>query len=176
VAEDERGLLVVDQHVAHERILYEELSRQAADGPLARQLLLFPEPVDLGAADGEFVRAQAELLGRLGFGFEPFGTGTVLVREVPAVYGRRGRATALAELVGTLRERGEAEAQDLFSRVIATVACHSAVRKGMALGPGQMSYLLRGLACCEVPSHCPHGRVISIRVDLGALDRTFDRA
>jgi DNA mismatch repair protein MutL len=176
VAADERGLLVVDQHVAHERMIYERLAAEAESGPMARQLLLFPQTVELPPGGIETLERERALFERIGFRFEPFGGSTVMVREVPAVLGREARPTALEELVARAMEGDRSGAEALFPRLLATVACHSAVRKGMPLSLEQMGYILRGLAACEVPGHCPHGRVISLRLDLGALDRGFDRA
>ncbi|MCU0253415.1 MAG: DNA mismatch repair endonuclease MutL [Acidobacteria bacterium] len=175
VAADERGLLVVDQHVAHERQIYERLIRDAESGPMARQLLLFPQAIELPPGGLEALERARPLFERIGFRFEPFGGSTVLVREVPAVLGREARPEALEDLVARAMEGDRAGAEALFPRLLATVACHSAVRKGMPLSLEQMGYILRGLSACEIPGHCPHGRVISIRVDLSALDRGFDR-
>ena len=176
VAADERGLLVVDQHVAHERMIYERLIQEAESGPMARQLLLFPQTVELPPGGVEALERERTLFERIGFRFEPFGRSTVVVREVPAVLGREAHPATLEDLVARALEGSRAGAEAMFPRLLATVACHSAVRKGMPLSLEQMGYILRGLAACEVPGHCPHGRVISLRVDLAALDRGFDRA
>jgi DNA mismatch repair protein MutL len=176
VAADERGLLVVDQHVAHERMIYERLIQEAESGPMARQLLLFPQTVELPPGGTETLERERALFERIGFRFEPFGGSTVMVREVPAVLGREARPATLEDLVARAMEGDRSGAEAMFPRLLATVACHSAVRKGMPLSFEQMGYILRGLSACEVPGHCPHGRVISLRVDLAALDRGFDRA
>lgn len=175
LAEDSQGLLVVDQHVAHERLLFEQLIRQAEQGPLLRQRLLFPEPVEIGPGGEELVERHRDLLERSGFQVEPFGAGTVVVREVPAVLGRGARAEHLLDLLPKLQDGDRLGVEGLFQHLLATVACHSAVRKGMALPLDKMNFILRGLASCAAPSHCPHGRVISLRVDLSALDKNFDR-
>ena len=176
VASDDHGLLVVDQHVAHERMIYERLIKDAESGPMARQLLLFPQTVELPPGGVETLERERTLFERLGFRFEPFGGSTVMVREVPAVLGREARPATLEDLVARAMEGDRSGAEAMFPRLLATVACHSAVRKGMPLSLEQMGYILRGLSACEVPGHCPHGRVISLRVDLAALDRGFDRA
>ncbi len=176
VAEDARGLLIVDQHVAHERLLYEQLSRQAAAGPLPRQGLMFPRPLELGPRELELAAEQGEVLERLGFRFDLFGETSLIVREVPAVFGEQARPEALADLLARF-DRGDAAAPvDLFDHLLATVACHAAVKKGYPLGPEKMNYLLGGLEACECPSHCPHGRVISLRIDLSSLNSRFERS
>lgn len=176
VAEDEQGLLIVDQHVAHERLLFEQLLAQADQGPLPRQVLLFPVTREVGPARAELVGTHRDLLLRLGFAAEPFGPASVVVREVPAILGREASPETFDDLLERVRRGDRAGAEDLFRHLLATVACHSAVRKGMPLPLGKLEYILRGLAACACPSHCPHGRVIAQRVDLSALDRSFDRA
>lgn len=175
LAQDRDGLLIVDQHVAHERLLYEGLLTMASSGPLARQRLLFPATLELTPAREEAVAQQQQLLERLGFGLERLGGGTVLVREVPTVFGKTGPAEGLERLLQRLEREGRAGAEVLFDRLLATIACHTAVRKGMALGLPQMNYILRGLQSCDAPTHCPHGRVVSLRLTPAYLDRAFGR-
>ncbi|MBP7148458.1 MAG: DNA mismatch repair endonuclease MutL [Acidobacteria bacterium] len=176
VAADERGLLVVDQHVAHERLLFEQLIADADAGPLPRQALLFPEPLDAGPAELDSLERHRQALERIGFRYEPFGGTAVIVREVPAILGRGAGPGSLLAVVAELEATGKAGSEALFRQLLATLACHAAVRKGMPLGRDQMQYILRGLAGCELPTHCPHGRVIALRVDLAALERGVDRA
>jgi DNA mismatch repair protein MutL len=175
LAHDAEGLLVVDQHVAHERLLYENLSRLADSGPLPRQVLLFPATIEVGPAAVELVQESSDALARTGFGIEPFGDAAVIVREVPAVLGREAAPETVVQILEGIRVGDEPGADTLFHRLLATVACHAAVRKGMPLSLDKMDYILQGLASCAAPSHCPHGRVISLRVDLSALDRGFGR-
>ncbi|UCF68893.1 MAG: DNA mismatch repair endonuclease MutL [Acidobacteriota bacterium] len=175
VAADDRGLLVVDQHVAHERLLYEQLLRQADQGPLPRQALMFKDPVEADAAEMELIDRHRELLSRLGYKIELFGEQAFVVREAPQILGRAARPVVLSDILDRLRQGEAPRAETLFSELLATVACHTAVRKGMPLTPEKMTYILQGLRCCEAPSHCPHGRVISLRVELDALERAFDR-
>jgi DNA mismatch repair protein MutL len=175
VAHDAEGLLVVDQHVAHERLLYESLLRLADSGPLPRQVLLFPATIEVGPAAVEVVDENREALAQIGFGIEPFGDGAVIVREVPAVLGREAAPETVGDILEGLKVGDGPDAAALFHRMLATVACHSAVRKGMPLSLDKMDYILKGLTSCAAPSHCPHGRVISLRVDLASLDRGFGR-
>ncbi len=176
VAEDEEGLLVVDQHVAHERLLYENLLRQADAGPLPRQSLLFPATIEAGPEAVELAAQRGDMLARAGFQVESFGDGALIVREVPAVLGREVAPDAVVNLLQSLAAISEPGPELLFHRLLATVACHAAVKKGMALTLEKMDYILQGLGSCAAPTHCPHGRVISLRVDLAALDRGFGRA
>jgi DNA mismatch repair protein MutL len=175
LAEDARGLLIVDQHVAHERILYEQLSgAQQRDG-MARQAVLSAQPLELDAHQREVLSEHREVVERLGFRVESFGEEAVLVREVPAVAGRTVGPDALVAVLARLDEGDRAGAEDLFDHLLATLACHSAVRKGDPLTREKMAFLLQGLHKCEAPSHCPHGRRISMRVDLSVLNAQFGR-
>ena len=175
VARDADGLLIVDQHVAHERLLFERLVEQTGRGALARQALLFPTPVELDPRESELLSRHAQEVERIGYAWEPFGPNTVSVREVPAILGERASADSLTRVLEALAEDERSGPEALFRRLLATVACHSAVRKGMRLTREKMDYILQGLVSCEIPTHCPHGRVISLRVDLGPLEREFGR-
>jgi DNA mismatch repair protein MutL len=175
IAEDAEGLLIVDQHVAHERILYEQLARGQDQSGMARQAVLETQPLELDAHQREVLREHRDLVERLGFRVESFGEEAVLVREVPAVTGRTVGGDALIAVLARLDEGDRAGAQDLFDHLLATLACHSAVRKGDPLTTEKMAFLLQGLDKCEAPSHCPHGRRISMRVDVSVLNAQFER-
>lgn len=174
LAEDERGLLIVDQHVAHERILYEQLAGARDERP-ARQALLRGEVLELDRRQLDLLAEHRDLVERLGFRWEPFGDEAVMLREVPAVAGRTADPDTVQAVLERLDAGSTAGAQDLFDHLLATLACHSAVRKGDRLSFEKMNFLLQGLGKCEVPSHCPHGRRIAMRVDLSLLNRQFDR-
>jgi DNA mismatch repair protein MutL len=176
VAEDDRGLLIVDQHVAHERLLYERLLAQAERGPLPRQAALFPAALEVGPERCEQALAAADLLLCCGFRVESFGTDTIKVSEVPAVMDRQAGPEAVVAVLERLAAGERNPTEPMLHRLLATVACHTAVRKGMPLNREKMDYILGGLEACEAPHHCPHGRVVSLRVDLSALDRNFERS
>ncbi len=175
VAQDQDGLLIVDQHVAHERLLFEELCKMADSGPLPRQLLLFPVTLELAPAIEELALRRSDVIEKLGFGVEPLGGGTLMIREVPSVLGRSAPADAVLRVFDRLEREASAGAETLFNHALATVACHTAVRKGMKLGLPQMNYILSGLHACEAPTHCPHGRVVSLRLTPEYLERSFGR-
>ncbi len=176
LAEDERGLVLVDQHVAHERVLYERLLDQLDEGELPRQALLFAEPLEVGPGRVAVARERVEDLLRLGFEVEPFGEEAVIVRQVPAIYGRSARADVVVEVLDRLGEGDRPGAEPAFHRVLSTVACHAAVRAGMELDRARMEWIVRGLWACRRPTHCPHGRPVLLRVDFSAIDRAFERA
>jgi DNA mismatch repair protein MutL len=174
VAESADGLVLIDQHAASERVLYETLLRE---GALARQTLVEPVPLSLTATQREALREHAEAVRTSGFEVEPFGPETFLVRAVPSYRGRRARAEALPGLLDELAEGGRPTTTDgLRERTAATVACHAAIRAGDAVEPEEFRRVLRALyALPESAYSCPHGRPIVLRFSRARLDRWFLR-
>ncbi|MBI2200313.1 MAG: hypothetical protein HYU43_00035, partial [Armatimonadetes bacterium] len=176
MAQSEEGLVVIDQHAAHERILYERLlrsrERSAADG----QLLVEPVPVTLSIDEAAVLRDHMEILEEIGFGLEPFGDRTVLIRNVPVMIRGRSAETLLrdllAELVGGPRL---AAAQAMLERLTIATACHTAIRAGDRLAPEQMAALLRDLAQSEDPFTCFHGRPTLVTIPIPSVERWFLR-
>lgn len=173
VAEVPGGLVLIDQHAAHERILYERLLRDATDGQGSAQMLAVPVPVDLSAAEAgvldEFLPASA----RLGFTLEPFGGSTLLVRAVPAALVRRSPEAIVRRALAALIEPRDGD--EAMQRLAIATACHTAVRAGDVLTAEEMAALLRDLAATEDPFTCFHGRPTMVRVSREALERWFLR-
>jgi DNA mismatch repair protein MutL len=173
VAEVPGGLVLMDQHAAHERILYERLLRDATDGQGSAQMLAVPVPVDLSAAEAgvldEFLPASA----RLGFTLEPFGGSTLLVRAVPAALVRRSPEAIVRRALAALIEPRDGD--EAMQRLAIATACHTAVRAGDVLTAEEMAALLRDLAATEDPFTCFHGRPTMVRVSREALERWFLR-
>ena len=173
VTEGPDGLYLLDQHAAHERVLFEKVSREVAEKEPLAQALLEPEAVELSPGQEELVQASMELLETYGFVLEPFGERTYLLRALPSVVKDSSPAHALQEVLdlmsyeGLLREREEALA--------ASIACHSAVRAGMALNHQEMEQLVRQLESCDSPHTCPHGRPTMIHLSSHHLEREFGR-
>ena len=190
VAEDATGLYLIDQHSAHERVVYEQLLSQAQPPPAggaatgerliappaapAAQLLLAPETLDLNGAQAAWLQEHSAALERFGFRLEPFGGRTWLLRAVPRSVAARGRARALGELIDGLieREYGEGPIDD---QARWAVACHSAVRAGDRLAPEEMAALLGQLERCDMRRTCPHGRPTMIHLSHAQLEREFGR-
>jgi len=176
VAQTRDGLVIVDQHAAHERIVYERLKAALARHGVARQILLIPEIVELDEADVERILGRADELARYGLLIEPFGPGAVAVRETPALLGEidaRGRVSDLAEHVAewdaTLPlERG-------LMHVAATMACHGSVRAGRRLKPEEMNALLREMEATPNSGQCNHGRPTYVELKLTDIERLFGR-
>jgi DNA mismatch repair protein MutL len=174
-AEGEDGLVLIDQHAASERVLYEQLRR---DQTLARQTLVEPVTVRLSGAQRSALEAHAEAVTRSGFAAEPFGPETYRVRSVPSFRGRRARPEAVAELLDELAAGGRPTAPDgLAERTAATLACHAAIRAGDAVSTEEFSRVLAALyALPEAAYACPHGRPIVLGISRSRLDRWFLRS
>ena len=172
------GLYLIDQHSAHERVLYEQLLREAADpaasGNRNRQLLLDPEVVALSPTQDAWLEEHGEVLAELGFGLEPFGGQSWLVRAVPATLAQRSQTGAIAEVIdGALgREYGDGPMAD---RTRWSVACHGAVKSGDALTAAEMAEIIRQLEACDLGRTCPHGRPTMIHLSQDQLAREFGR-
>ncbi|MBI2206521.1 MAG: DNA mismatch repair endonuclease MutL [Candidatus Rokubacteria bacterium] len=173
VATSEREVFFLDQHVAHERVLFERLEAELASGPPAAQTLLFPETLDLTpAARAELERWRAPLE-RLGFEFEGFGGQAILVRAVPAIL-KRDEPRRLIE--GALDELGGPRAgEPTIDRALAFVACRAAVKAGMPLGREEMERLVADLGTTATPYFCPHGRPIVSRISIGDIRKELKR-
>jgi DNA mismatch repair protein MutL len=174
VAESDGGLVLIDQHAASERVLYEWILRE---GVLARQVLVEPVPVRLSGTQREALRANAEAVRSAGFDVEAFGPETYLVRAVPVYRGRRARTEALGGLLDELGEGGRPTTTDgLRERTAATIACHAAIRAGDAVEPDEFRRVLAALYALPESSYsCPHGRPILLRFSRSRLDRWFLR-
>jgi DNA mismatch repair protein MutL len=176
VSQTRDGLVIVDQHAAHERIVYERMKAAIEKSGVARQILLIPEIVELDEADAARLAARAEELARFGLSVEPFGAGAVAVRETPSMLGE-------IDVQGLLRDLSEhmAEWDDSLPlerrllHVSATMACHGSVRAGRRLKPAEMNALLREME--EVPNsgQCNHGRPTYVELKLTDIERLFGR-
>ena len=177
LAQSADGLVLVDQHAAHERIVYERLKQELQAGGVRRQALLLPEIVELEAAECDALLRRATELAELGLVVELFGEGAVIVRETPAMLGvaaAKGLVRDLAaDLVG---EIGEALAlREALERVAATMACHGSVRAGRRLGQPEMDALLRQMEATPNSGQCNHGRPTYIQLRKDDLERLFQR-
>ena len=171
VAEGPEGVYLIDQHAAHERVLYQELLRKAPQ--IASQGLLEPLTIEL-APDQEAVwEKNQQLLADLGFVIEPFGEHTVLVREVPAMLAGGDAASCVLEILAGLSEESASDAREHRAR--ASVACHSAVKAGETLSVEEMRELVRQLEQTAEPLRCPHGRPILVRLSWDWLAKQLGR-
>lgn len=176
IAQTSDGVVIVDQHAAHERLVYERLKAQRAVHGVARQLLLVPEVVELDPVDADRVLAAAEQLEALGLVVEGFGAGALCVRETPSLLGKcdlrrlvRDVADALAEWdhVGALEEK--------LDHMLATMACHGSIRAGRRLRPEEMNALLREMEATPLSGQCNHGRPTWVELKLTDIEKLFGR-
>jgi DNA mismatch repair protein MutL len=177
IAIDGEGLLIVDQHVAHERILYEQVLERLTTQALESQRLLTPLVLDVSPAQVEALAARGEDLARLGFEVEPFGDRAVHVAAVPAIVNVEAAAAAVRALAEDLdgRDRG-APVDVAVKHLAATIACHAAVKAHDPLTREKMQYLLDELRRTAYSTICPHGRPVLLRLTRREIERAFDRA
>ncbi|HLZ84676.1 MAG TPA: DNA mismatch repair endonuclease MutL [Caulobacteraceae bacterium] len=176
VAQTRDGVVIVDQHAAHERLVYERMKAQLALGGVARQTLLLPEVVELDPAEAERVCARAEELADLGLALEPFGPGAVLVRETPALLGEADVAGLVRDIADDLAENGAPLALgERLAEVCSTMACHGSVRAGRRLTAPEMNALLREMEATPHSGQCNHGRPTYVELKLADIERLFGR-
>jgi DNA mismatch repair protein MutL len=176
VAQTRDGVVIVDQHAAHERLVYERMKVELAGGGVARQALLLPEVVELDPAEAERVCARADELAALGLMVEAFGPGAVLVRETPALLGETDVAGLVRDIADDLAENGQALAlKERLEEVCGTMACHGSVRAGRRLSAPEMNALLRQMEATPHSGQCNHGRPTYVELKLADIERLFGR-
>ncbi|MFC1871453.1 DNA mismatch repair endonuclease MutL [Chloroflexota bacterium] len=173
VAEGPEGLYLIDQHAAHERVLFEEIKRQRSQAGVEVQGLLEPISLELDPKQAEVLKSNYPSLVEFGFSLEPFGDRTFLVRAVPALLSDRDWKATLTELC-TLMAAGDRD--DWTEALSISMACHSAVRAGQTLTDSELRELVRQLEETTVPNTCPHGRPVMICLSSGQLGREFGRS
>ena len=173
VAEGPEGMYLIDQHAAHERVLYERLRAERAKMAVTSQALLEPLTIELSPQQAAAMEEGLEALISLGFDIEPFGGATFLVRAVPAVLAKGDVAEAIEELIADIA--GEEIGETAEERALKSLACHSAIRAGQTLSMEEMRELVRQLEETAMPRTCPHGRPTMIRLSKAQLEREFGR-
>lgn len=176
VTQDEQGMVVVDQHALHERILYEQLRLRVEQGKLESQKLLVPEPVDLTAAEAAAVLEFQEVLAKIGIEVEAFGGDTVLMTSYPAMLANIRPAEVLRQVLEPLMAGGkEPSARELLDELLHTVACKAAVKAGDRLSSDEITTLLEQRYHFQDTHHCPHGRPTALHFSRQQLDKMFKR-
>jgi DNA mismatch repair protein MutL len=174
VAESPDGMVLIDQHAAHERVTYERLMARRGAGAFDHQNLLIPQTLDLPPAAHALLVGNADALGEWGFTIEEFGM-SLRVRAVPAGLRDGSLSGALLEVADHLSGRGGSTPDDWREAMLTTLACHSSVRAGQALALEEMRQLIAQLEACEAPRTCPHGRPTMILLSATQLERQFGR-
>jgi DNA mismatch repair protein MutL len=176
IAETETSLVIVDQHAAHERLVYERLKKAFANGGLSRQMLLIPEVVELDADAADRLAGAAAELERLGLVVEAFGQSAVIVREVPALLGQGNIQGLLRDLADELAEgEGSLVVSERLDHVLSTMACHGSVRAGRRLNAEEMNALLRDMEETPFSGQCNHGRPTYVELKLADIEKLFQR-
>lgn len=174
LCEDENGLLVVDQHAAHERIVYENLKQSLKVSSLPAQSLLVPKQLEFGVSEAGILKEKGEKLLKLGIELDHFGSNTFLLRSIPAVLVDADWNGFLTELLPKLAE-GETGDDSLVEGLLAVIACHGAVRAGQRLTQEEMRRMLRQLQDVDLPTNCPHGRPVYKRFTYHEIEKMFKR-
>lgn len=169
------NLMVLDQHAAHERILYEEAMRNLTQRPASSQQILFPTVLELSPKEFQIWEVHKDLMGKLGFGFKHFGGRSVLVTAVPSIIKNKSGELFLKEILSKLEEEEKVE-KDRMRAVAKSFACHGAVRAGERLTQEEMRSLVRQLFTTEEPYSCPHGRPTVVKISIGELNKKFGRS
>ena len=176
IAETENSLVIVDQHAAHERLVYERLKKAFANGGLSRQMLLIPEVVELDPEAAERLAGAAADLERLGLVVEAFGQSAVIVREVPALLGQGNLQGLMRDLADELAEgEGSLVVSERLDHVLSTMACHGSVRAGRRLNATEMNALLRDMEETPFSGQCNHGRPTYVELKLSDIEKLFQR-
>jgi DNA mismatch repair protein MutL len=175
IAEGPEGLYLIDQHAAHERIMYERMMAARELGAVASQALLDPVPVDVPVESAHLLQGDLEALHELGFDIEHFGSNTFLVRAVPALMVQDDIAAALREIVGDLEMGNAPLGKELEARVVRRVCKRMSIKGGRVLAYAEMAALVRDLEACASPRTCPHGRPTMIQIGVTQLEKEFGR-
>ncbi len=176
VAQTDTGIVIVDQHAAHERLVYERLKRQMRDTGVAAQALLIPEIVELSVGDAARLLELAPDLAKLGLSIEPFGGSAIAVRETPALLGQVNAGAMLRDILDELADLGDSTAlQSRLEAVLSRMACHGSVRSGRLMRVEEMNALLREIEATPHSGTCNHGRPTYVELKLSDIERLFGR-
>jgi DNA mismatch repair protein MutL len=174
--ETEEGLLLIDQHAAHERVTFKKLRRELRDGGIRTQAMLAPMPVELNPARASQVHGALGELRAMGFDVEPFGPTTLLLKGAPAVFGPEGGAKLLGDMIESMGDAGfRGGGATAFENWLKQLACHGSVRVGRVLELPEIHSLLAELDRTEFKTNCPHGRPVHIQFARGQIERMFRR-
>ena len=176
IAQTETGIVIVDQHAAHERLVYEKLKTQMAENGVAAQAFLIPEIVEMTENEAASLMAIADDLSRLGLTLEPFGGGAIAVRETPAILGEVNAEAMLRDILDELADQGDsAKVQSKIEAILSRVACHGSIRSGRRMQGAEMNALLREMEATPLSGQCNHGRPTYVELKLSDIERLFGR-
>ena len=176
VAQTATGIVIVDQHAAHERLVYERLKRQMADTGIRAQALLIPEIVELSPTDAARLLDAAPALAKVGLGIEPFGGNAIAIRETPAILGPVNGAALCRDILDELADAGDSTlVQAKIDAILSRMSCHGSVRSGRQMRAEEMNALLREMEATPLSGQCNHGRPTYVELSLHDIERLFGR-
>ena len=176
VTETEDGLLIIDQHALHERVIYEELRKRITSGGLESQRLLLPETLAVTPEQMSLLETHRDLLQRLGMEVSPFGPDTVAVHAFPSLLADTSARRVLGDLLDKLAENDAGgDIEELVHELLEMMACKAAVKAGDRLSPSEIAELLKYRGAVERSSRCPHGRPTTLRMTIRDLEKYFGR-
>ncbi|WP_299929280.1 DNA mismatch repair endonuclease MutL [uncultured Pelagimonas sp.] len=176
IAQTETGMVIVDQHAAHERLVYEKLKNQMAENGVAAQALLIPEVVDLSPDDQAQILAVADDLAQMGLRIEPFGGDAIAVRETPAILGEVNAKAVILDILDELSDVGQSQlVREKIEAILSRVACHGSIRSGRRMRAEEMNALLREMEATPHSGQCNHGRPTYVELKLSDIERLFGR-
>ena len=176
IAQTATGMVIVDQHAAHERLVYEKLKNQMAANGVAAQALLIPEIVELSDGDCARLLEVADELARFGLGIEPFGGGAIAIRETPAILGEVNARAMILDILDELADQGSSNmVQAKVEAILSRVACHGSIRSGRWMRAEEMNALLREMEATPHSGQCNHGRPTYVELKLADIERLFGR-
>ena len=176
IAQTATGMVIVDQHAAHERLVYERLKRQMAETGITAQALLIPEIVELSPGDAARILDASVELYRLGLGIEAFGGSAIAVREVPAILGQVDAVALIRDILDELADMGDSQlVQTKIEAVLSRMACHGSVRSGRQMRAEEMNALLREMEATPLSGQCNHGRPTYVELKLADIEKLFGR-
>lgn len=176
IAQTSDGMVIVDQHAAHERLVYEKLKKQMAETGVAAQALLIPEIVELSSGDCQRILAHAEALSGMGLTIEAFGGDAIAVRETPAILGEVNARALILDILDELDDQGESMlVQAKIEAILSRVACHGSIRSGRRMRAEEMNALLREMEATPHSGQCNHGRPTYVELKLADIERLFGR-
>ncbi len=176
IAQTETGMVIVDQHAAHERLVYEKLKKQMRENGVAAQALLIPDIIELSASDCAGLLSVADDLAKMGLTIEPFGGTAIAVRETPAILGEVNAKNMLMDVLDELADWGSSQlVQEKIEAILSRVACHGSIRSGRRMRAEEMNALLREMEATPHSGQCNHGRPTYIELKLSDIERLFGR-
>jgi DNA mismatch repair protein MutL len=176
IAQTQDGIVIVDQHAAHERLVYERLKHQMAERGVAAQALLIPEIIELSTGDCAMLLELADEFGRFGLGIESFGNGAIAVRETPAILGEVNAKDLILDLLDEISDWGSSQLiQERIEAILSRMACHGSIRSGRRMRAEEMNALLREMEATPHSGQCNHGRPTYVELKLSDIERLFGR-